>query len=336
MKLKYTAVAILTAATLLTVGCAPQRADKNTFLLGTVCSATVYGDNARQAADAAFERVSEIEKAMSLTIEDSELNKVNNAPVGTETAVTSELFAMLSRCEELSELTDYRFDISLGKLSALWNVNSENPVVPRDSEISAALSGTGRGAFSLDAESGTVTRVNDVTLDLGGIAKGYAADEVKRVLCENGVTDAIVSLGGNIIALGSDKSRGSTPWLIGIANPRVSGELIATVEVSDKFVVTSGDYERFFVLDGVRYHHIIDPDTGRPAQSGIISATIIADNSALADAISTAAFVLGEEKALTLINSLDGVEAVLITDEMEIVQSNGMEKYNLKETKNAD
>ena len=160
-------------------------------------------------------------------------------------------------------------------------------------------------------------------MDLGGIAKGYAGDEAIKIYKKYGIKSAYINLGGNVVVLGTKPD--GKPWRIGVQNPRAeNGFYIGIVEVADKAVVTSGDYERFFEENGKRYHHILDPKTGRPADSGLISSTIVTDVSMDADALSTAAFVLGLEKGRALVESLEGVEAIFVTKDKEVYVTDGL------------
>lgn len=162
------------------------------------------------------------------------------------------------------------------------------------------------------------------SIDLGGIAKGYAGDEAIKIYKKHGIESAYINLGGNVVVLG--KKPNGKPWKIGIQNPRdIKGKYIGIVEVSDKAVITSGDYERYFEENGKRYHHIFDPNTGYPANSGLISATIITGLSIEGDALSTAVFVLGLEKGIELVESLEGVEGIFITEDKNIYVTSGLE-----------
>jgi thiamine biosynthesis lipoprotein len=179
----------------------------------------------------------------------------------------------------------------------------------------------------LETNSSAALRNKGQKLDLGGIAKGFAADEAKRILIENGVKSALINLGGNILTLGN-KEDGS-PFRIGIQNPlRQTGQFIGVLSASDRTIVTSGTNERFFVKDGIRYHHIINPHTGYPAQTGLLSVTVVCENSMYADALTTSLFVLGVEKGLKLLEQT-GDEAIFITDGNST--GNGMQMIMTKE-----
>jgi len=160
-------------------------------------------------------------------------------------------------------------------------------------------------------------------IDLGAIAKGYTADEVKKVLLSNKISSAIINLGGNVYALGNKLD--GTSWNIGIQNPlSTRGEYLGTINVTDKSIVTSGNYERFFIKDGVRYHHIFDPKNGYPADKGVISTTIVSDKSIDGDALSTSTYILGLDKGLKLVESIKGVEGIFITNDKKVYVTPGL------------
>jgi FAD:protein FMN transferase len=190
-------------------------------------------------------------------------------------------------------------------------------------EITELLPLVGYKGLRLDDETTSAELQKEgQAVDLGGIAKGYAADEVKRILMENGITSAMINLGGNIAALGCRPD--GKPWRIGIQNPlSPTGEFLAVIPVEDGAVVTSGSNERFFIEDGVRYHHIIDPRTGRPARSGLLSVTVVCGNSADADALTTALFVLDREGGMKLLE-ITGTDAVFVSESLEITAIGGL------------
>ncbi|MBN2049660.1 MAG: FAD:protein FMN transferase, partial [Spirochaetales bacterium] len=217
------------------------------------------------------------------------------------------------------------FDPSVGPLVKLWGVGTENARIPRPEEIETALALTDYRRVQTDPENrGVLLADRGMALDLGGIAKGYAADEAAKILVNHGVTGATVNLGGNVLTLG-EKPDGS-PWKIGIQDPASGrGDYVAILQVKDLSVVTSGPYERFFIgPDGKRYHHILSGETGYPVESVIISVTILARDSMTADALSTAVFVLGLGKGMELIESLEGIEGMFITQEQAVYASSGL------------
>ena len=196
--------------------------------------------------------------------------------------------------------------------------------VPTEEEIEKALSLVDYRKLVLNPEDNSAKLLQEgMKLDLGAIAKGYAADEVGKLLKEEDIESAYINLGGNVLLVGG-KPDGS-PWKIGVQDPRLNrGNVMASIELIDKTIVTSGNYERYFEEDGVIYHHILDPDSGYPANSNVISVSIICDSSLDADALSTSIFILGLEKGLELINQLEGFEAIFITDNLGVVLTEGL------------
>ena len=311
------------------------------FAMSTMVTIKAYGNNARQAVYAAVERINEIESIMSAYKEGSDIWKVNNSMPGESVKVSRETLEVVGKGLMYSQLTEGSFDISIKPLVDLWAIGSENPKVPTSNEIENAIERVDYKNIHIDEEEGTITRLKEGTgIDLGGIAKGYAADEAIKILKENGIQRAYIDLGGNIAVLGKKKigwteyiksriqnKRASMEqdWKVGIQDPFGGrGLYMAVVELSDKTIVTSGPYERNFEKDGIVYHHILDPFTGYPASSGLVSATIICDNSVDADALSTSLFLLGEERGLKFIESLQGVEAITINEHKQVRTTKGL------------
>ncbi len=287
------------------------------YAMNTVITVTVKSRNPREDIDAAIAEVKRIDALMSATNPGSDIYRINAAPAGKETKVSKETCELISLAVEISENSDGAFDISVNPLSELWDINSPNPSVPDDEDIKALLECTDYRDIEVNLKNSTVTlKKKGMSISLGAIAKGYAADCVAKLLKDRGVAEAIIDLGGNVYVIGSDKT-------IGIQTPfKVRGEYFTTCTVSDKSVVTSGAYERYFEKDGKKYHHILNPHTGYPAESGISSVTVISDNSALADGLTTAIYVMGEEKARDIIKKYKDVEVIILTDEGKTLRIN--------------
>ncbi len=275
------------------------------YMLNTVI--TITADDKSAVAEC-FDEIRRIENLLSVYLPDSEIWAVNSAPAGTPVNVSQETFDLLKKADEYKRLTGGAFDITIKPLVDLWDVAGEG-YVPTDEEISAVLELV--GDIILDEENLTVTLpVEGMAIDLGGIAKGYAGDKVREILLANGVDSAIADLGGNIVTIGRN---GNKHWRIGLQDPNAQrGTTFADIRIEDKFVVTSGGYERFFEKDGQAYHHIFDPATGRNPDGDTLSVTIVADDGALADALSTACFVVGAEQALAMAEA-NGAQAVVCT-----------------------
>lgn len=225
-------------------------------------------------------------------------------------------------------LTDGAFDVTIEPLVGLWGFGKPNQVKPNDEDIQKALERVSSDNIVLTDSN--VALENNATVDFGGIAKGYIADIVKEDLMEMGVKSALINYGGNVLTIGT-KPNGA-PWSIGVQDPtKPNGDILATVDVIDKTVVTSGVYQRYFVEDGVTYHHIIDPKTGYPADTNLYCVTIITDSSLDADSLATSCIVLGLDKGLELIESLPDVEAMFMTVDKEIIFSEKFEElYNFQ------
>ena len=269
----------------------------------TVMTITLYGKDKLQLEDCivkSFEEVDVLENIFSAQAKDSELYHINEAIAQGETAfqVSDEIEEVLSCAMDVNEKSDGALDVTIGNLINLWGIGTDHARVPQDEEIQSALEGTGCKYLSLDTDTNTLTVTSDkVQLNLGAIAKGYAADRIENlILSINPEIVGILDFGGNIITIGS-KVDGSN-WNVGITDPLDSSNVYGGLSVSDLSIVTSGNYERFFEVDGVKYPHIIDPETGYPVENGLASVTVESDDSALADALTTALFVMGYDKAV--------------------------------------
>ncbi len=265
---------------------------------------------AASAVEAAFKEIERVESLMSEYREKSEVHAINAASGNAPVHVRLEVLQIIERALQVSSLTRGAFDITAASLSRLWNFTDGPARLPPDEAIAAALPLVDHGLIKLDREGRTVfLSKQGMRIGLGAIAKGYAVDRACAVLTAHGVTRAIVNAGGDLRALGS-KDGGA--WVIGIKGVDERDNLAARIEVTDVAVVTSGDYEKYLVIDGKRYSHIIDPRTGRPACSGSRSVTVIASRADLADALATGLFVLGPDEGLTLAETLENVEALFI------------------------
>lgn len=302
--------------------------DKTDFILNTVCQIKIYNeDNSEKTADElideAFDLCREYENTLSRTIEGSDVYKINHAG-GASVEVSASTIEVINKAEYFSSISDGAFDITIAPLSILWDFQGENPTVPPDDEIKNLLNDVDYTAVKIDGNTITLTNP-EAEIDLGGIAKGYIADKTAEYLSANGVTSATINLGGNVFALGS-KTDG-TDFNIGIQDPAsTDGSIIGYVSVSNKSLVTSGSYERYFIQDGKKYHHILDPKTGYPVENGLTAVSIISDKSVDGDGLSTTCFVLGLDKGMELINSIDGVEAVFIDENEQYYFSDGFGK----------
>ena len=267
-------------------GCGAQRQTGEWFAMDTVMTAAVYGS--ADALDAVEAETYRLDALLAAQKDDSEIAAVND---GAE-VVSEETAALLRRALEIAAETNGAYDPTVYPLMRAWGFTDGNYRVPADAELDALLQTTGWTEVSVDGT--TASLPEGFALDLGGIGKGYAAGRCKEILKAHGVTSALLSLGGNVSALGSKPD--GTAWTVAIENPD-GGAYLGTVQITDQCVVTSGGYQRYFEQDGVRYWHILDPETGKPARSGMKSVTIVSADDTLSDALSTALFVMGPEKA---------------------------------------
>ena len=275
------------------------------FVCDTVVTITAYAS--QETVDDAMRLCRAYERRLSKTVEGSDIWNCNHAN-GEPVTVDPETADLLRLAKEIAALSGCAFDVTIAPVSALWNFTADPPTLPDADELEAALEHVNDANLLIDGN--TVTLKNGAQIDLGGIAKGYIADCVASYLKANGVKHACINMGGNIVVFGGKPD--GTPWTIGIRDPNgTAADSEEVLSLSDGVLVTSGNYERFFLLDGVRYHHILDPTTGMPVQNGLASVTILADNSALSDALSTACFVLGEQASKPLLEHY-GVRAIFL------------------------
>ncbi len=297
-------------------GCerAQEPVTRAVFTMDTVVTLTAYGKNADIALDAAVQKLNEYDFA--LDVDSGDIGNVNSRP-GEFVEVGGETFALISECVELSRLTDGAFDITVGRYVELWGFRSQTRV-PGDGELAEAAGFIGWEKIEL--ADGKVKIPEGMRLDLGAAAKGWAAGKLKEAIAACGVESAILSLGGNVTTLG--KKPDGTPFTVAIRDPNDPDAFIDSVQVADLAVVTSGGYMRYFEQDGVRYHHILDPETGRPAESGLVSVTVICADDTAADALATAFFVMGAKKTAAFLESRPAIRVILVTTEGEIIRIN--------------
>ncbi len=274
-------------------------------------------------ADRVAEIFSGVEASANEWREGTPLSQVNAAAGGEAVAVPADVRALLARGLQLGQQTDGAFDVTWAALWGLWDFRAEHPVVPEATEIARRAALVDYHQVELDDAAGTVRLAQPgMKLGLGGIAKGWALDKAVAELRAAGLSSFHVVIGGQVYAAGL---KGERPWHVGIRDPRgPRDDVFAALSVTDRSVSTSGDYERYFEVDGKRYHHILDPRTGWPA-TGLRSATVIADDATTADGLSTALMVLGKERALALVASMPGVDAVLVDDHGQVSQTSGVE-----------
>ena len=327
MRRKTKLCVLLLAVMMLCSGCAgetiPTKLTEVGFYLDTVITLTAYTDDKRVLKDA-LEECGRYEKILSRTVEGSDVWRINHAK-GETVEVSDDTMNILRCAQEISEKSGGAFDVTIAPVSTMWNFTKEPHELPDAEELAKAAEFVDYTRMKL--EGNKVTLPEGMMIDLGGIAKGYIADQVKAYLEKQGVKYAILSFGGNIVAIGSEKPDG-TPWKVGIQDiDKPTGEHMLVSLNKGGSTVTSGTYERGFDLDGVRYHHLLSAETGWPVQNELASVTIFSESSMEGDALSTTAFVLGTEKGLELIESLKGVEAVFIAKDRTVTCSSGAQEY---------
>lgn len=268
---------------------------------GTVNGVSIYDYDKKELLDAVLLRAQALENKLSVFRPGSDIWNLNRNAGIKPVTVSDETFEILSAAKKLNALSGGAFAVTIRPLVSLWGIGKINNNIPEQEKIDAVKKLVNDGGLLLDETEHTAfLSVPGQRADLGGIAKGYAADEIKRILTRAGVKSALINLGGNIMTVGCRPD--GQPWQIGIQNPAsVRGNYLGTVSAVNKAVVTSGKNERFFIRDGICYHHLIDPHTGRPADSGLLSVTVIGDSAIEADALTTAVFILGMQKGMALL-----------------------------------
>lgn len=268
------------------------------------------------------ERMQDIEKKMSLHIDGTEVHKINENAGIAPVVISDDSYRVIKTALRYAELSEGKFDISVGKLVGLWGIGTEEERVPSDEEIKEALAFVDYRNVLLDPEKKTVYLKNPgMQIDLGAIAKGYAADEIREILEAKGVQSAIVNLAGNIYVHGDKEGEN---FKVGIQNPFENrGSFVGIYSAKSLSVVTSGVYERFFEQEGKRYHHILSTEDGYPVENELVSVSIISENSMEGDALSTSVFAMGVSEGMKLIESLEGIEAICIDRDKNIYLSTG-------------
>ncbi|WP_027623277.1 FAD:protein FMN transferase [Clostridium lundense] len=328
MKKKYTLFfTIIFISSILFTSCAKKEepsVTKENYLLGTIVQLTVYGKNAEKAVNKAMDIISDIDDKMSPSKENSEVSKINKNAGKAFVKVSDDTFTVIKKSLEYSKLSNGAFDITVGPLVNMWAIGTDKARIPSPQEIKTGLNLINYKDVILDENTKSIKlRKPNEAIDLGAIAKGYTADKVKETLIKEGVKTAFINLGGNIVTVGN-KLDGSL-WNIAIQDPlKIRGEYFGIAKVSHKSVVSSGNYERYFIKNGKRYHHILDTKTGYPSDNGLIATTIISDNSIDGDALSTTTYVLGLDKGMKLVESIKGVEAVFVTKDKKVYTTSGL------------
>jgi thiamine biosynthesis lipoprotein len=307
-------------------GCPRSRTVHRTeTIMGTQVTITVVADTpeaGERAIDSGMAELRRLDAMMSLYKDDSEIAKVNRAAGKTPVKVSPEMIEVIERSLETSRLTHGAFDATIGPLVVLWQMRLKEGGIPSDDEIRNVQKLVNYRNVLVDRHASTVfLRKPGMILDVGGSAKGYAADRVKDLFRKNGIVNAVIAVAGDIWAIG--KREDGTPWRIGVQHPRQQDKVLAVLNLSDRYISTSGDYERFVIRQKKRYHHIIDPRTGRPSR-GVISVTLLGDQGAVIDPLTTALFILGREEGMAIVRKL-GAEAIFVDEEGKVTATPGIQ-----------
>lgn len=310
-----------------------QYYEKSNIVMDTVVTLSAYGINSKEAVEESFNRLNEINEMASTNINTSDIYKINNSSGTGYVKVHPEILKMIEASIEYSKLSDGAFDITIGPIIKLWGIGTDNEKIPTEEEIKAKLQLVGYDKIRINENDSSVRlEKQGMSIDLGGIAKGFAVDEVLKIYKKYNIENGLINLGSSsIYALGKNKD--NNYWSVGIKHPRSedSNEYMGVIKLSNESLSTSGDYERYFIKDNKRYHHIIDPKTGYPVDNGVMSDTIVINDDTqnsgmLADILTTTVFTLGPEKGLKLINNLPGVSCEITTADYKVYTSEGFKE----------
>lgn len=325
-------ILLFLVSTLAMCGCSeskPETCSRDIFAMDTYINCQVAVDS-KELAEAGLKQVEEtfleIDRLTNRFSENSDVYKVNKNAGIAPVKVSTDVYAIVETAIQWSDKTGGAFNILIGSVMNLWGFGTDYPAVPEERELEEALTKLDYKTIQLDSENSTIfLPQKGMVIDLGGVAKGYATDKAVEALKDLGIKNALINAGGNVYALGC-KVDGS-PWRIGVQDPREPQGVAALLEANDIALVSSGDYQRYFEVDGIRYHHIIDPATGYPARDSA-GTTVLSKSAAVADILSTALFVKGPEAGIALAENFSEVEAVLIiTPDGKIYKTNNMDDY---------
>lgn len=299
-------------------------ASRTEFLMGTVVTVKIYDKDKDEIVDLAFNRIENLARRITTEETASEISQINQNAGIRPVQVSKDIFTLTAAGKKYSELSDGSFDVTIGALSNLWRIGFPDARKPSQQEIDEVLPLIDYKKIKLNEDKQTVfLEKENMQIDLGGIAKGFITDEVVTLLKDNDVTSAVVDLGGNIYVLG--KNAKGKKWTVGIQDPfSPRGEIIGSIQLTNKSVVTSGIYERYLEAKGEVYHHILNPEDGYPFDNEIAGVSVITEKSVDGDALSTLLFSKGIEDGLAFAEKLDGVEAVFVSKDNEVYLTEGL------------
>lgn len=296
-------------------------------LLHTAVQIQVFheGEEVEAALNDAFDYMEAMEVQFSTNLEGSDVYRINQAAGVEAVEVDEETFAVIKQALNIAEQSKGKFDISIGAVTNLWQIGSDDARKPSDDEIDAALPLIDYRKITIDEENLTVKlEVKGMVIELGGISKGYIGGRVRDILASHGVTTAIINLGGNVVVMGTSPSN-EEGWNVGVQDPdETRGQVVGTQRVTNGAVVTSGIYERFVEVEGIKYHHILDPLTGYPLDNEISGVTVFANTSFEGDSYSTALFLFGIEDGINFVESIEGLEAVFVDKDHGVHLTSGL------------
>ena len=299
-----------------------KEASKDIFAMDTYMTVTAYGDQAQEAVNEAGAEIERLDNMLSTGNEESEIAKLNQSRSAT---LSEDAGYLVERALELNEETGGAFDIAIYPIMEAWGFPTQNYQVPTEDTLQSLLKLCDVSGITYDKDSRNISfNQEGMKIDLGGIAKGYTSSRIMEIYKENNISSGLVNLGGNVQALGT-KTDGSK-WRVAVQSPDDSDDYLGVLSIEDKAVITSGGYERYFEQDGKTYHHIIDPQTGYPAENGLTSVTIVSEDGTLADGLSTSLFIMGKDKAIEFWRAHSNeFDAIILTDDGKIYVTEGIQ-----------
>ncbi|MBC2581803.1 FAD:protein FMN transferase [Clostridium sp. DJ247] len=310
-----------------------QPYEKSNITMDTVIKLKAYGPNAKSAVEDGFKKVDELNEMASPSLSTSDVSKINAAAGKEYVKVHPEIIKMIKTSIQYSKLSGGAWDITISPLINLWGIGTDNQKLPSDSEIKAKLPMVGYNYISInEADNSVMLQKQGMAIDLGGIAKGFTADEILKIFNKYEIKKGLIDLGGSsIYAIGTNAN--DNVWSIGIKHPRNedSQSYLGITKISNQALSTSGDYERYFIMNDKRYHHILNPANGYPADTGVMSNTIVVDSSVpdcnmLADLLTTIVFILGPDEGIKFASSIPGVSCEITTKDNKIYTTKGFKE----------